>query len=89
MITGDLVSRQLVMKDLGGFIGADRGTRPSSEPPASDKLLPTEPFNLEKLQAANADVHFRGESILGERLPLKKNEGAFDRQRWRAQAGAN
>ena len=72
MITGDLVSRQLVMKDLGGFIGADRGTQPSSEPPASDKVLPTEPFNLEKLQAANADVHFRGESILGERLPLKK-----------------
>lgn len=77
MITGDLVSRQLDMKDLGGFIGADRGTRPSSEPPASesptsDKVLPTEPFNLEKLQAANADVHFRGESILGERLPLKK-----------------
>ncbi len=72
MITADLVSRQLVMNDLGGFIGADRGTQPSKEPPASDKVLPAEPFNLEKLQAANADVHFRGESILSERLPLKK-----------------
>ncbi len=72
MITADLVSHQLVMKDLGGFIGADRGTQPSQVPPASDKVLPSEPFNLEKLKAANADVHFRNEKIVREQLPLKK-----------------
>ena len=72
MISADLVSHQLVMTDLGGFIGADRGTHPSQVPPASDKVLPSEPFNLEKLKAANADVQFHGESILSGRLPLNK-----------------
>lgn len=72
MITADLVSKQLVMTDLGGFIGADRGTQPSRTPPPSDRVLPTERFNLEKLKAANADVHFRGEKILTEKMPIDK-----------------
>ena len=72
LITADLVSKKLVMKDLGGFIGADRGTQPSQTPPPGDRVLPAEPFSLEKLQAADADVHFRGEKILTERMPLEK-----------------
>jgi hypothetical protein len=70
LITADLVSKKLVMTDLGGFIGADRGNRPSRIPPPGDKVLPAEPFNLERLKAANVDVHFRGERILTEKLPL-------------------
>lgn len=72
MITADLVSKQLVMKDLAGFIGARPGLPSGGNPPPGGKVLPTEPFNLEKLQAANADVHFHGENILSERLPLSK-----------------
>lgn len=80
MITADLVSKQLVMKDLGGFVGAKPGlqpglqpdSQPARHPPPGNKVLPTEPFNLEKLQAANADVQFRGENIISERLPLSK-----------------
>ena len=72
MITANLVSQKLVMKDLGGFIGADRGTQPSRTPPPGDKVLPAEPFSLEKLQAADADVRFRGEQILTEKMPLEK-----------------
>ena len=72
MITADVVSKQLVMKDLGGFIGANPGTKLARNPPPANKVLPTEPFNLEKLQAANADVRFRGENIISERLPLSK-----------------
>ena len=72
MISADLVSKQLLMRDLGGFIGAERGTQPSRTPPPSDKLLPAEPFSLEKLNAANADVHFRGEKILTENMLLNK-----------------
>jgi len=72
MITADLVSKQLLMKDLGGFIGADRSTQPSRTPPPGDRVLPAEPFNLEKLKAANADVHFRGEKIVTEKMPLSK-----------------
>ncbi|MEO8440870.1 MAG: AsmA family protein [Betaproteobacteria bacterium] len=71
-ITANLVSQQLLMQDLGGFIGADRGNRPSSTPPPADKLLPAEPFSLEKLQAADADVTFRGEKIVTEKMPLEK-----------------
>lgn len=70
MITANLVSRQLLMKDLGGFIGADRGAQPSTRPPAYDRVLPAEQFNLEKLAAANADVYFRGEKIISESTPL-------------------
>lgn len=72
MISADVVSKQLLMKDLGGFIGAERGTQPSRTPPPSDKVLPTEPFSLEKLNAANADVHFRGEKIVTENMLLDK-----------------
>jgi AsmA family protein len=74
LITADLVSRNLDMKDLGGFIGADRGNKPSEKPPPSDKVLPTEPFSLEKLRAADADVRFKGAKIITEKLPLEKME---------------
>lgn len=72
LITASLVSKKLLMKDLGGFIGADRGTRASGIPPPGDRMLPAEPFSLEKLQAADADVKFRGEQILTEKMPLEK-----------------
>lgn len=66
MITADLVSRSLDMKDLGGIIGANRVTKPG------DKVLPTEPFNLDKLRAADADVRFKGTKIITEKLPIEK-----------------
>ena len=75
MITADLVSKKLVMKDVGGFIGADRGTQPSRTPPPSGRVLPAEPFSLEKLQAADADVHFRGEKIITGKMPFEKVSG--------------
>ncbi|MDI6745589.1 MAG: AsmA family protein [Rhodocyclaceae bacterium] len=72
MITANLVSQKLDMKDFGGFIGADRGTKSSQIPPPKDRVLPAEPFSLEKLLAADANVHFRGENILTEKMPLEK-----------------
>ncbi|MGZ5115991.1 MAG: AsmA family protein [Burkholderiales bacterium] len=72
-IKADLVSRNLDMKDLGGLVGGDRGESKSSpKPPPADRVLPQEPFNLEKLRVANADVKFRGENILTKKLPLEK-----------------
>ena len=73
LITADLVSRNLDMKDLGGFVGADRGdAKASPKPPPPDRVLPQEPFSLEKLRIANADVKFRGERVITEKLPLEK-----------------
>jgi len=73
LITADLVSRNLDMKDLGGFVGADRGTAKSSpKPPPPGRVLPQEPFSLEKLRVADAHVTFRGERVITEKLPLEK-----------------
>jgi len=74
LITADLLSRELDMKDLGGFIGANQGGKPGGKPPPSDKVLPSEPFSLEKLRAADADVRFKGAKIITEKLPLEKME---------------
>jgi uncharacterized protein involved in outer membrane biogenesis len=71
-IKANLVSNNLYMADLGGFIGADRGGKPADMRPPSSKLLPIEPFNLEKLRAANADVKFRGAKIMTQKMPLEK-----------------
>lgn len=72
-ITADLVSRNLDMKDLGGFVGADRGdAKASPSPPPADRVLPQEPFSLEKLRIADASVKFRGERVITEKLPLEK-----------------
>lgn len=73
LITADLVSRNLDMKDLGGFVGADRGTAKSSpKPPPPGRVLPQEPFSLDKLRTANASVKFRGERVHTEKLPVEK-----------------
>ena len=69
-ITATLVSQKLTMRDLGGFIGASPGTQ-AKLAPAGGRILPTEPFSPEKLQVADADVHFRGARIVTEKLPLE------------------
>ena len=71
LITATLVSQKLVIRDLGGFIGAGRGTQPNRTPPTGGRMLPTEPFSPEKLQAADADVHFRGAKVITEKMPLE------------------
>ncbi|MGZ5166527.1 MAG: AsmA family protein [Burkholderiales bacterium] len=69
LITANLASRNLDIADLGGFVGANRGGEPTAKP--ADRVLPHEPYNLEKLRAANANVKFRGERIVTESLPLE------------------
>ncbi len=71
MITAMLVSKKLRMKALGGFIGADNATQPDAVAVDSGRVLPDSPFNLEKLRAANADVHFRGDKIFTGKIPLE------------------
>ncbi len=69
-LVATLVSRSLVLKDLAGFIGARRDGPPDRGP--RTKLLPAEPFRLDKLMAADVDVRFRGEKIVTASLPLDK-----------------
>jgi AsmA family protein len=67
MLIANLVSKNLALKDLAGVIGAAHAgdARPG-------KVLPSEPFNFEKLMAADVDAHFRGERIVTANLPLEK-----------------
>jgi AsmA family protein len=67
-LVATLVSQSLVLRDLAGFIGAKRDDDAARAPHA--KLLPSEPFGLEKLTAADVDVHFRGERIVTAKLPI-------------------
>jgi len=66
LITGDLESHSLDLKDLSGFIGATPGKK------KRDRVLPTKPYNLEKIRAADVDVLFKGDEIITENLPIEK-----------------
>jgi uncharacterized protein involved in outer membrane biogenesis len=66
LITGNLESRRLELKDLSGFIGVSPGKKPR------DRVLPIKPFNLEKIRAADVDVRFKGGKIITEDLPIEK-----------------
>jgi AsmA family protein len=69
-LVADLSSRNLVLQDLAGMIGADRAGHASATPPG--RVLPAEPFNFEKLLVADVDAHFRGDNIVTANLPLDK-----------------
>lgn len=66
LITADVESLVLDMKDLAGIIGAGSGTQPN------DRVLPTDPFNLEKLRAADADIRFKCAKIITHKIPIEK-----------------
>ena len=67
---GDLISRSLDLKDLGGFVGTD--TKPEAlEKVPGRGVLPRQRFNLTKLKSADADIKFRGAHIKTRKLPLE------------------
>lgn len=69
-LVATLVSKAVVLKDLAGFIGAKQDDQLGRA--RRTKLLPAEPFRLEKLMAADVDVNFRGERVVTANLPLDK-----------------
>jgi uncharacterized protein involved in outer membrane biogenesis len=71
-MTGDLTSRRLDIKDLGGFVGAG-----APHPRDPNRLLSQRPFDLTHLNAADADIRFNGRSIRNERLPLRAMTAHF------------
>jgi autotransporter translocation and assembly factor TamB len=64
---GDLASENLDMRDLSGFVGAKDNT---GAPPG--QVLPRSEYQLQKLNAADADIHFSGRHIRNEALPLNR-----------------
>lgn len=68
LLRGAFKSSLLDIADLGGFVGADPGTRAST---TSQRVLPDRTFDLEKLRRADADVDFVAQRFTNrDRLPL-------------------
>jgi len=80
MLTADINSRRLDYKDLAGFLGAppSANVRPvaSARKDGGEKqgetgrVLPSKPYSLDRLRAVDAEVRFKGKSILAADIPL-------------------
>ena len=77
----DLASNMLDFKDLAGFVGgkpgADKPEPPSDEKQKAaaaedeaDRLFPDQHFDLDRLNAMDADVRLRAKQILAPNLPI-------------------
>jgi uncharacterized protein involved in outer membrane biogenesis len=80
-VDANLVSRQVDLTDLGGFIGGTPGRAATpgetqaqraevARAEASPRLIPNTPFNLPRLRAADVALHYKGEHIEGRSVPL-------------------
>ena len=79
-LTADLTSKRLDYKDMLGFLGvpppAKGQPRPRDQQKQAEQLdetgrvLSPKPYSLERLRAVDAEVRFKGESILARDVPL-------------------
>ena len=79
-VIATMVSRRLNYKDLGGFVGVAPGgetarrtpeqARQEAKQAASGRVFSSQPYNLERLRAGDADVRFRGEQVVAGDWPL-------------------
>ena len=79
-VIANMVSRRLNYKDLGGFVGVAPGgettrrtpdqARQEAKQAASGRVFSSQPYNLERLRAGDADVRFRGEQVVAGDWPL-------------------
>jgi AsmA family protein len=82
LVAMDLTSKRLDYKDLAGFVGIPPPGKARSATPAQRKeaekrektgrVLSTKPYNLERLRTVDADVNFKGESVIARDIPLDK-----------------
>lgn len=81
-----LVSQRLDFDDLAGFVGAPPSAgkgetaspeqaRAAAEFARSDRVLPQQPYRLDKLRAMDADVTLRAAQVDAAPLPLESLEG--------------
>jgi AsmA family protein len=82
VLTGTLVSHQVDIADLAGFVGSLPGhaSTPGQSPrqieerqhaAANPRLLPTTPISVPKLHAADVHISYRGERITGMDAPFE------------------
>ncbi len=89
ILTGDLVSHQIDLADLGGFVGAAPGrvstpgqtsaqVKEVQRAEANPRLLPTKPVSVPKLRAADVHLTYRGEKIIGKDVPFDSIDAKMD-----------
>ncbi|RUT24628.1 AsmA family protein [Asaia sp. W19] len=69
-VDANLFSHHVDLKDLGGFIGAKPGHQESKAASASDRILPSTPINVPKLNSVNAHLVYKGDRIENKDMPL-------------------
>ncbi len=76
-----LASRRLDVHDLAGFVGAPAHANPAKASTvkqqveaeragATDRLLPQQPYDIERIRGMDADVSLRAQQVIGTRVPL-------------------
>ena len=89
MIDADLVSTRLDYKDLGGLVGlpppgqpaaarTPEQNREAAQLEKTGRVLPTTPFDLQKLRVADARVRFKGKRFIATTLPLDDLKATVD-----------
>ena len=81
VLTADLQSKLVDLKDLGGFIGAEpgdasKGTKKAAPP--NGRVLPNDPVNLPKLNVADVHLKYRAGRIQGRSQPLDNMRADLD-----------
>lgn len=81
VLTADLRSKRVDLKDLGGFIGAEpgdasKGTKKAA--PSNGRVLPSDPVNLPKLNVADVHLKYRADRIEGRSQPLDNMRADLD-----------
>ena len=81
VVTADLQSKLVDLKDLGGFIGAepgdaDKGTKKPTKP--TGRVLPNDPINMPKLTVADVHLKYRAGRIQGRSQPLDNMQADLD-----------
>ena len=81
VLTADLQSKRVDLKDLGGFIGAEPGDadKGTKKPARTDgRVIPNEPINLPKLNVADVHLKYRAARIEGRSQPLDNMRADLD-----------
>lgn len=81
VVTADLQSKLVDLKDLGGFIGAEpgdaaKGTKRPAR--AGSRVLPDDPIDLPKLNAADVHLTYEAARIQGRGQPLDNMKAELD-----------
>jgi uncharacterized protein involved in outer membrane biogenesis len=81
VVTADLQSKRVDLKDLGGFIGAepgDAGKGTKKAVPTNGRVLPSDPVSLPKLNVADVHLKYRAGRIEGRSQPLDNMRADLD-----------